>query len=94
MNQISCPNCASPDGLWEGVEVPGWRSIRITIEDGKRTPVEPGGFGDREAFWAQARPDGTIGCGECSWEGTLKELIQLDNDGNEVVPPNPDQLTI
>jgi len=63
----SCPNCRRDDGLWEAVEVPGWRSIDA---HGNPTRLQ------REVDWSYAEPTAEVGCAECSWEGLRSELLR------------------
>jgi hypothetical protein len=66
----TCPACGKHEGLWEGVEIPGWRAIGA---DGKPCSTPYGNT--READWCNAQPDGDVGCGECSWEGHRRDLL-------------------
>lgn len=82
----TCPSCGRHEGLWESVEVPGWRAIGA---DGK--PLGHYGSIDREADWENARPDGDVGCGECSWEGHRRDLL-VDGKPLPAIHPAQRQL--
>lgn len=86
--EYACPKCGSKEGLWEGVEIAGWRSVN--------SQLKPIGSGmDREAMWDNAVPDGTVGCGECDWEGWVRDLVKTDQVTGEHVPePIPGQMKL
>jgi hypothetical protein len=81
-----CPNCKSPDGLWEGVDVPGWRSLSAELE-----VVD--GSSNRDVEWWEATATGEYGCGECEWHGWRKDL-ELVVEGEPVPSVHPDQQTL
>lgn len=45
MKVYQCPQCGRSDGLWEGVDVPGWRTVNEKLE-----PVRSGSP-DRDIDW-------------------------------------------
>lgn len=63
MKVYQCPQCGRSDGLWEGVDVPGWRTVNEKLE-----PVRSGSP-DRDIDWDRAEGDGDYGCSHCNWEG-------------------------
>lgn len=81
-----CPSCKKDDGLWEGVTVPGWRSI-----DAHLTPATSSG--DRDTDWSNAERDGTVGC-SCGWEGTREGLEVVGLDGEPLPAVHPNQLEL
>lgn len=80
MSEYQCPRCGSPDGLWEGVEIPGWRSVNSDLS------TLAGGFMDREADWTGAESTGEYGCGECGWEGFKSGLAPLITEEDTIHP--------
>lgn len=75
---LRCPSCRESTGLWEEVEVLGWRGID---EHGHPS-------GDRDIDWGTAESLGAVGC-SCGWEGFRNNLeFVLGVDGE----PLPDQI--
>lgn len=63
--RYECPNCHTDTALWRAVEVPGWQGID---SKGQAHRYE------REVEWDDATTDGIGGCGNCEWEGLLREM--------------------
>jgi hypothetical protein len=92
MNELACPSCFVTTGLWEVIEVPGWRSVSGCVREGERViAARDDGYSERETDWRDATSSGMGGCAECSWEGRLKDLVQLDGDGEPVKAALPGQ---
>lgn len=76
-----CPQCHESDGLWEGVDVPGWRGIDEQLQP----------HGQRDEDWTFAEPNGDLGC-RCGWEGSVSGLERLGIDGEPLTPVHRNQL--
>lgn len=84
MSEYRCPRCQRQDGLWQAVDVPGWRAV-----DAHLAPMSPQGID-----WYAATPNGGFGCGECEWEGLKSDLERLGTDGEPLPAIHPRQLRI
>jgi hypothetical protein len=83
-----CPKCHSSNGLWEGVEVPGWRSIDEHLQPSGQSIL------DRGTDWTSVTQTGEVGCGECGWEGLRRDLLKIGFDGEPLPVLHPQQLAI
>lgn len=93
MSRLACPRCLRDDTLYENVTIDGWRDIAfIEIVDG-RPRAEPGRRRDREADWDHVEVTG-YGCSCCDDDLRLRDLVQLDRDGEVVPGPAPGQAEL
>lgn len=68
--ELVCPKCARSEGLYYGVDIVAhsWRTM---------DSVE-GQFYTSDICIDGVFDDGTVGCGECSWEGVEKDLVEAE----------------
>lgn len=94
---LVCPTCRSSKGLWAVASFEGWHSVEVTF-DGKHSKLEAATHGDPyyEVTGSEAydldRYD--MGCSLCDWTGQVQDLVQLGTDGEPLVHPPKNQLTI
>ena len=99
--EYRCPECKSPHGLWENIDVHGWRTITVTPDDDQNPNIESFmGSGDWGWEEQDVYPTGSGGCGECTWTGRIPGDLEfyatkrIGWDGKPIRKPMPGQLDL
>jgi len=79
-----CPECKSSDGLYEEVQVPGWRSVDEHLQP----------TGDRDVEWHDAEPFGNYGCSCGFGPYLIGRFEKIGVDGEPLPVVHPDQITL